>query len=96
MVLESRQGEPRHARSWYRACRGLPLSSDDRRQNRRDRAMDPWINRLILCFIYERDRLLPADTMPLSARSKLLMMVEAGASLLTVGLAAALAVNVLV
>lgn len=21
--------------------------------------MDPWINRLILCFIYERDRLLP-------------------------------------
>jgi hypothetical protein len=44
----------------------------------------------------QRDRLLPADTMPLSARSKLLMMVEAGASLLTVGLAAALAVNVLV
>lgn len=37
----------------------------------------------------------PTDTMPLSARSKLLMMVEAGASLLTVGLVAARAVNVL-
>ena len=37
----------------------------------------------------------PTDAMPLSARSKLLMMVEAGASLLTVGLVAARAVTVL-
>lgn len=37
----------------------------------------------------------PTDTMPLSARSKLLMMAEAAVSLLTVGLVAARAVNVL-
>lgn len=37
----------------------------------------------------------PTDTMPLTARSKLLFMVEATASLLTVGLVAARAVNVL-
>jgi hypothetical protein len=37
----------------------------------------------------------PTDTMPLSARSKLLMAVEAFVSLLTVGLVAARAVNIL-
>lgn len=37
----------------------------------------------------------PTDTQPLSARTKLLFMVEATASLLTVGLVAARAVNVL-
>jgi hypothetical protein len=37
----------------------------------------------------------PTDTLPLTARSKLLFMVEATASLLTVGLVAARAVNVL-
>jgi len=37
----------------------------------------------------------PTDTMPLSVRSELLVMVEAGASLLTVGLVAARAANVL-
>lgn len=37
----------------------------------------------------------PTDTMPLSARSKLLFIVEASASLLTVGLVAARAVNIL-
>jgi hypothetical protein len=37
----------------------------------------------------------PTDTMPLTARSKILFMVEASASMLTVGLVAARAVNVL-
>lgn len=37
----------------------------------------------------------PTDTMPLSARSKLLMTIEASVSLLTVGLVAARAVNIL-
>jgi len=37
----------------------------------------------------------PTDTMPLSARSKLLMAIEAMVSLLTVGLVAARAVNIL-
>ncbi len=37
----------------------------------------------------------PTDTMPLSARSKLLMAIEAAVSLLTVGLVAARAVNIL-
>lgn len=37
----------------------------------------------------------PTDTMPLSARSKLLMTIEASISLLTVGLVAARAVNIL-
>ena len=37
----------------------------------------------------------PTDTMPLSARSKLLMAIEASISLLTVGLVAARAVNIL-
>jgi hypothetical protein len=37
----------------------------------------------------------PTDTMPLTARTKILFMVEASASLLTVGLVAARAVNVL-
>ncbi|GGB43429.1 hypothetical protein GCM10011380_36100 [Sphingomonas metalli] len=37
----------------------------------------------------------PTDTMPLSAQSKLLMAVEATISLLTVGLVAARAVNIL-
>lgn len=37
----------------------------------------------------------PTDTLPLSARAKLLFMVEAFASLLTVGLVAARAVNIL-
>lgn len=37
----------------------------------------------------------PTDTMPLSARSKLLMAIEASVSLLTVGLVAARAVNIL-
>jgi hypothetical protein len=37
----------------------------------------------------------PTDTMPMSVRSKLLFMVEAFASLLTVGLVAARAVNIL-
>lgn len=38
----------------------------------------------------------PTDTLPLTARGKILFMVEASASLLTVGLVAARAVNVLV
>ena len=38
----------------------------------------------------------PTDTMPLSARMKLLFMLEAMASLVTVGLVAARAVNILV
>lgn len=38
----------------------------------------------------------PTDTLPLSVRMKMLMMIEAGISLLTVGLVAARAVNVLV
>ena len=37
----------------------------------------------------------PTDTMPLSSISKLLMTVEASVSLLTVGLVAARAVNIL-
>jgi hypothetical protein len=37
----------------------------------------------------------PTDTMPLSAQSKLLMAAEASISLLTVGLVAARAVNIL-
>jgi hypothetical protein len=37
----------------------------------------------------------PTDTLPLSVRAKLLFMVEAFASLLTVGLVAARAVNIL-
>lgn len=37
----------------------------------------------------------PTDTMPLTARSKLLMMAEAASSLLTVGVVAARAVNIL-
>lgn len=37
----------------------------------------------------------PTDTMPLSQRSKLLMMIQAAISLLTVGLVAARAVNIL-
>ncbi len=37
----------------------------------------------------------PTDTMPLSPRSKLLMLVESMVSLLTVGLVAARAVNIL-
>ena len=37
----------------------------------------------------------PTDTMPLSVQSKLLMMIEASVSLLTVGLVAARAVNIL-
>lgn len=38
----------------------------------------------------------PTDTMPLSAQSKILMTIEASISLLTIGLVAARAVNVLV
>ena len=38
----------------------------------------------------------PTDTMPLSARMKLLFMLEAMASLVTVGLVAARAVNILI
>jgi hypothetical protein len=37
----------------------------------------------------------PTDTLPLSVRAKLLFMVESAASLLTVGLVAARAVNIL-
>jgi hypothetical protein len=37
----------------------------------------------------------PTDTMPLSARAKLLSMAEAGVSLLTLALVAARAVNIL-
>jgi len=37
----------------------------------------------------------PTDTMPLSPRSKILMTIQAGTSLLTVGLVAARAVNIL-
>lgn len=37
----------------------------------------------------------PTDTMPLSPRSKLLMTIEASASILTVGLVTARAVNIL-
>jgi hypothetical protein len=37
----------------------------------------------------------PTDTLPLSARAKLLMMAEAGISLLTLALVAARAVNIL-
>ena len=37
----------------------------------------------------------PTDTLPMTARAKLLMMLESAVSLLTVGLVAARAVNIL-
>ena len=45
--------------------------------------------------VHERGRVQPMDTMPLSTRMKMVMMVEAGASAITLILVAARAVNIL-
>ncbi|WP_448151261.1 hypothetical protein [Labrys miyagiensis] len=63
-----------------------------------DRELDNWIpgfvDYLFLAFT-NATAFSPTDTLPLSARAKLLMMTEAMISLLTVALVAARAVNIL-
>ena len=57
--------------------------------------LDAAPDRLHLRLVHERDRVLADDAMPLTRRAKLLMLLESAASIVTLLLVAARAVNIL-
>jgi len=72
----------------------LPLSPDGR-QRAIAEGLASRVPGLSLCLVHEREPFSPTDAMPLSVHVKTLMLVQAIASFLTVGIVAARAVNIL-
>ena len=73
----------------------FPLSPDDDRRTAGALHLVPgFVDYLYLSFT-NATAFSPTDTLPLSRRAKLLMMIESAISLLTIALVAARAVNIL-
>jgi hypothetical protein len=73
---------------------GLPLSADVDARRGNDGLAPSFVDYLYVSFT-NATAFSPTDTMPLTEWAKLLMMIQAFASLITVALVAARAVNIL-